>query len=191
MQSLCVYCGASSVVPPDYLAEAERFGRTLARRGIALVYGGGHVGMMGAVADGVLAGGGKVTGVIPRFMVARELAHPGVTEMLLVDSMHERKTVMAEQADAFVALPGGIGTLEELFEVFTWLQLGLHAKPLGLLNSGGYYGHLLAFLERMAQDRFIGADSLGMLRVHAHAETLLDELHALSPRHTGLDAAKS
>jgi uncharacterized protein (TIGR00730 family) len=191
VKSLCVYCGSSNLVPPSYFAAADTFGRCMARRGIALVYGGGNVGMMGAVADAVLAEGGKVTGVIPRFMVEKELAHTGATEMLLVDSMHERKTLMAGRADAFVALPGGIGTLEELFEVFTWLQLGLHSKPVGILNTDGYYDPMLAFLERMAHDQFIRADFLETLRVQTGPEKLLDELHARSPRHTGLNASKT
>ncbi len=139
------------------------FGRLLAEEGITLVYGGGNVGLMGALADGALAAGGKVVGVIPERMVARELAHHGLTELHRVESMHERKLKMAQLSDAFVALPGGVGTLEEIFEVFTWAQLGIQSKPCGFLDVDGYYAPLFHFLEHMAEQRFITREHLGSL----------------------------
>ncbi|HZY83935.1 MAG TPA: TIGR00730 family Rossman fold protein, partial [Gemmataceae bacterium] len=134
MKRVCVFCGSSSGTRPEYAAAARRFGAALAGRGLGLVYGGGHVGLMGALADAVLAAGGEVVGVIPQALVDRELAHGGLTELLVVNTMHERKALMADRADAFAALPGGFGTADELFEILTWAQLGLHAKPVGLLN---------------------------------------------------------
>ena len=153
--SLCVYCGSASGNDPAHAAQARAFGAEMARRGIALVYGGGKVGLMGTVADAVLAGGGKVTGVIPRQLVALEVAHPGLSELLVVDTMHQRKTRMYELADAFVALPGGFGTMDEMFEMLTWAQLGLHRHPCGFLNLGGYYDHLRAMMDHMLDEGFV------------------------------------
>src|SRR5882672_1783823 len=146
MPRICVYSGSSFGASPDYATAAARFGAACARRGLGIVYGGGSVGLMGVLADSALATGGEVIGVIPRAMIAEERAHRRLTELIPVESMHERKHRMAELADAFVALPGGIGTLEEVIEIFTWLQLGLHLKPVGLLNARGFYDLLLQFL---------------------------------------------
>ena len=143
MRRVCVFCGSSHGVRPAYAAAARTLGRLLVERGLGLVYGGGNVGLMGVMADAVLEAGGEVLGVIPHALMAREIGHPGVTEMHVVDSMHERKALMADRADAFIALPGGVGTFEELFEAITWTQLGLHAKPCGLLNVDGFYDDLL------------------------------------------------
>jgi uncharacterized protein (TIGR00730 family) len=165
LQRICVYCGSSPGREPAYADAAVRLGRMLARRGIGLVYGGGHVGLMGTVANAALDEGGEVIGVMPQALVDREIAHTGLTELRVVGSMHERKLVMAELADAFVALPGGMGTLEELFEVYTWTQLGLHAKPLALLNVHGYYDGLVAFLDHAVAERFVTPEHRAMLVV--------------------------
>jgi uncharacterized protein (TIGR00730 family) len=164
-QRICVYCGSSPGRDPAYADAAVRLGRALARRGIGLVYGGGHVGLMGTVANAVLADGGEVIGVMPQALVDREIAHTGLTELRVVGSMHERKLLMAELADGFVALPGGMGTLEELFEVYTWTQLGLHAKPLALLDVRGYYARLVAFLDHAVAERFVTEEHRAMLVV--------------------------
>ncbi len=153
--AICVYCGSSNGAHAEYADLARAFGTELARREIRLVFGGGKVGLMGVLADAVLAGGGKVTGVIPRQLVALEVAHPGLTEMIVVDTMHQRKTRMFELADAYVALPGGFGTLDEMFEMLTWAQLGLHRYPCAFLDVRGYYQTLHAMLEHMAAERFI------------------------------------
>jgi hypothetical protein len=181
MRRICVYCGSSPGARPGYRQAAEELGRVLAGRGIGLVYGGGNVGLMGAVADAVLAAGGQVTGVIPRALEAREVAHTGLDDLRVVGSMHERKALMADLADAFVALPGGVGTLEELVEVMTWTQLGVHAKPCGLLDAEGFYDHLLAFLDHAVQERFLRAEHRALL-VHARsAPELLDAFAAWEP----------
>ena len=146
----------------------------LAKRKLTVVYGGGNVGLMGILADAALAAGGEVIGVIPRKMIARELGHTGVTSLIPVNSMHERKQKMAELSDAFIALPGGIGTMEEMFEAFTWLQLDLHHKPVGLLNAAGYYDHLLAFLAHMRDNRFLKPQHFDTLLVDENVESLLD-----------------
>ncbi len=176
-----MYCGSSVGALSGYAAAAERFGAALARRGLGLVYGGGRVGLMGRLADAVLAAGGGVTGVIPQALVARELAHAGVTELRITRSMHERKSIMSELADAFVALPGGIGTLEELFESWTWAQLGLHAKPCGWLDVDGYFSDLARFLDRATADGFIGGQSRTMLHTSRDPDELLDALERYRP----------
>ncbi|WP_430389553.1 TIGR00730 family Rossman fold protein [Dyella sp. 20L07] len=153
--ALCVYCGSSNGKHPQYIEQARAFGAEMARRGIALVYGGGKVGLMGTVADAVLAGGGKVIGVIPRQLVEREVAHTGLTELVVVETMHQRKTRMFELSDAFVALPGGFGTLDEMFEMLTWAQLGLHRYPCAFLNVRGYYAQLREMMDHMAAEGFI------------------------------------
>ena len=153
--ALCVYCGSSSGAHPDYAAQARAFGGEMARRGMALVYGGGNVGLMGTLADAVLAAGGKVIGVIPRQLVEREVAHPGLTEMHVVETMHQRKTRMYELSDAFVALPGGFGTMDEMFEMLTWAQLGLHRYPCGFLDVRGYYAGLRTMVEHMVTEGFV------------------------------------
>ena len=152
---ICVFCGASPGKDPRYRAAAHEVGEGLARRGIGLVYGGGRVGLMGAVAEAALAAGGEVIGVIPQGLVDRELAHPGLTELHVVDTLHERKAIMADLADAFIALPGGLGTLEELAEVVSWAQLELHVKPIGLLEVGDYWTLLLAWLDMAVVEGFV------------------------------------
>ncbi len=174
MTRLCVFCGASPGYDPSHRELAGAVGRGLAGRGIGLVYGGGRVGMMGAVADAALAAGGEVIGVIPRRLVDRELAHRGVTELRVVDTLHERKALMAELSDGFLALPGGLGTLEELAEVLSWAQLGLHAKPCGLLDPAGYYGSLVGFLDRAVAEGFLAPAN----RDHLVVASDLDELLA-------------
>ena len=176
MRRVCVFSGSSPGADLAYRAAACDLGRRLADRGIELVYGGAHVGLMGALADAALERGGRVTGVIPQSLVDREIAHPGLTDLYVVGSMHERKAQMAELADAFVALPGGVGTLEELFEVYTWNQLGLHAKPLGLFNVRGYFDGLVRFLDHAVEERFVTPAHRAMLLVGEDLDALLDGL---------------
>ena len=153
--SLCVYCGSSAGKHPEYAEQARAFGAEMARRGIALVYGGGKVGLMGTVADAVLAGGGRVVGVIPRQLVELEVAHPDLSELVVVETMHQRKTRMYELSDAFVALPGGFGTMDEMFEMLTWAQLGLHRYPCAFLDVRGYYGGLRTMMDHMVGEGFV------------------------------------
>lgn len=174
MKSICVYCGSSPGRNPAYLEAARRLGRTLVARDIGLVYGGASVGVMGAVADAVLEGGGRAVGVIPEALAVKEVAHPALTEQHVVGSMHERKAMMVELSDGFVALPGGWGTFEEIFEVLTWAQLGFHDKPCGLLNIAGYYDHLHSFLESAVEEGFVPPVCRTMLMVEAEADVLLD-----------------
>jgi len=180
IRSLCVFCGSAAGQRGDYADEARSLGRLLAERGIRLVYGGGNIGLMGILADEVLSGGGQVIGVIPRHLVERELAHAGATEMRIVGSMHERKALMAELADAFVALPGGIGTFEELLEIMTWAQLGLHNKPIGLLDACGYYRPLLALLQNAAHEGFLQPENQRLLTVATDPVDLLGRLAAFN-----------
>ncbi|KZC23569.1 Rossman fold protein, TIGR00730 family [Rhodanobacter thiooxydans] len=153
--AICVYCGSNSGRHPEYAEQAHAFGTEMARRGIALIYGGGNVGLMGVVADAVLAGGGRVVGVIPRQLVELEVAHPGLTELVVVETMHQRKTRMYELSDAFVALPGGFGTMDEMFEMLTWAQLGLHRYPCAFLDVRGYYRDLRTLMEHMVDEAFV------------------------------------
>jgi uncharacterized protein (TIGR00730 family) len=179
--SVCVFCGSSPGAHPDYEAAARDLGAALARAGERVVYGGASVGLMGALADAALAAGGEVIGVIPRALIEREIGHPGLTELRIVESMHERKALMADLADGFVALPGGVGTLEELFEVWTWAQLGLHGKPCALLDTDGFYAPLVAFLDHQVDAGFVRAPHRAML-VTAHSpEELLTAFAAYSP----------
>jgi uncharacterized protein (TIGR00730 family) len=178
--SVCVFCGASSGRLTAYGNAARNFGATLGRRGLGLVYGGGRVGLMGSVADGALAAGGEVTGVIPRELVDRELAHQGLTKLHVVESLHERKALMAELAEGFVALPGGFGTLDELAEQLTWSQLGLHAKPVGLLDVEGYWGPFVVFAQHATAEGFVREADLGAIAVADDADALLDRLLELS-----------
>lgn len=171
---VCVFCGSSTGVGDGYREAAEHVGRTLAERGIGLVYGGARKGTMGALADAALAAGGWVTGVIPQSLVDREIAHHGVDDLHVVADLHERKATMNMLADAFLALPGGAGTLEELFEVFTWAQLGLHEKPIALLDVGGYYGPMLRFLDHMAEQGFLRSEYRDMLIVETDVASILD-----------------
>jgi uncharacterized protein (TIGR00730 family) len=173
-ERVLVFCGSSPGRRPEYAAAAGKLGRLLAERRIGLVYGGASVGLMGAVADAALGAGGEVIGVIPRRLVESELAHAGLSDLRMVETMHERKALMAELSDAVIALPGGTGTLDELFEMFTWSQLGLHRKPIGLLNIAGYWEGLLAFLDHMVDERFIHAENRDTLLVEREAATLLD-----------------
>jgi uncharacterized protein (TIGR00730 family) len=181
VRSLCVFCGSSPGANPTYRAAAEQLGTVLAETGVRVVYGGGHVGLMGTVADAALAAGGSVVGVIPQHMVDREVAHRGLTELRVVRSMHERKAVMAELSDGFVALPGGLGTLEELFEVWTWGQLGLHRKPYALLDVAGFFQPLLAFLDHQVAERFVRPEHRAMLVVESDPARLLQRLGAQDP----------
>ncbi len=180
-QRVCVFCGANAGVNPVFAAAAGELGALLARRGHRLVYGGGGVGLMGVLADAALDAGGEVIGVIPQALSALELAHPRVPDMRVVSGMHARKALMAELADGFVALPGGFGTLEELFEVVTWAQLGIHRKPIGLLNVAGYYDPLVAFLAEAAAQGFIQPEFRAMLVVEQRPEALLDGLAVHPP----------
>jgi len=178
LRRVAVFCGSHSGNRPIYREAAVAFGREAAGRGLGLVYGGGRVGMMGFVADAALAAGGEVIGVIPRFLVDREVGHQGVSELRIVESMHERKATMAELADAFVALPGGIGTLEEIFEVWTWILLGLHAKPCGLLEVDGYFSGLVSFLDRTVAEGFVSPSQRALMHLAGRPADLLDRLEA-------------
>lgn len=182
MQRLCVFCGSSPGHDPLYVACARDVGHVLAARGIGLVYGGGGRGMMGAVADGALEAGGEVIGVIPEGLFAREGLHAGLTRTEVVRSMHERKALMADLADGFIALPGGIGTMEELFEIWTWTQIGIHAKPCGLLNVQGFYDGLLAFLDGMVRDGFLIQNHRDIVLVDDEPDRLLRRVLAHEPK---------
>ncbi|MBV8047025.1 MAG: TIGR00730 family Rossman fold protein [Paludibacterium sp.] len=173
MQSLCVFCGSSAGSRPVYADMARATGRALAQAGLSLIYGGGQVGLMGAVADAALEAGGQVIGVMPRHLVEREIAHKGLSRLDVVETMHERKARMAELADGFIALPGSTGTLEELFEQWTWAQLGRHDKPCGVLNIAGYYDALLAFARHMSDEGFMRKEYLDMLVVAQTPEAIL------------------
>jgi hypothetical protein len=181
IRSVCVFCGASSGRDPRYAAAAAVTGERLAARGIRLVFGGGRRGLMGAVADAALAASGEVVGVIPQGLVNRELAHTGLTELRIVDTLHERKAVMAELADAFIALPGGLGTLEELAEVLSWAQLELHAKPIGLLDVGGYFAGLDAFLDHALAEGFVAERHRRLLLHDDEVDRLLDQFATWAP----------
>ena len=178
---ICVFAGSSRGRGGEYVAAARGLGRLLAGRGIAVVYGGARVGVMGALADAALDNGGRVIGVIPAALVTKEVAHDALSELHVVSSMHERKAMMAELADAFIALPGGLGTWEELFEILTWAQLGLHHKACGVLNTGGYFDRLLAFLDHAVDEEFVRPEHAGMLAVANDATVLLDRLEAYEP----------
>ena len=181
MRAVCVFCGSSPGGRPDYLAGAAALARLLASRGIRIVYGGAHVGAMGALADAALAAGADVVGVIPRALVEAEIAHDGLTTLHIVESMHERKALMAELSDGFIALPGGMGTLEEFAEVTTWTQLGLHAKPTGLLNVCGYYDHLLRFVDHAVAERFVTPEHRNLVIAATEPEALLSEMMGWRP----------
>jgi len=181
LKSLCVYCGSSGGAREDYAEAARALARAMVGRGIRLVYGGASVGIMGAVADEVLRLGGEAVGVIPQALMRKELAHAGLTELHVTPSMHARKTLMAELADGFVALPGGIGTFEELFEVWTWGQLGFHRKPCGLLNVAGYYDGLITFLDHASGEQFIRGTHRAMLVVETDPAALLERFAGYEP----------
>ena len=181
MKKVCVFAGSNTGLDPQCGVVAADLGRTLATRRIGLVYGGAKVGLMGAMADAALAAGGEVTGVIPEALVAKEVAHLGLTEQHIVESMHDRKALMATLADGFIALPGGWGTLEEFFEVLTWGQLGLHAKPCGLLNVNGYFDGLLSFIDQTVKQGFVRKEYLEMVSVETSPAALLDRMAAYRP----------
>ncbi|WP_420992720.1 TIGR00730 family Rossman fold protein [Cupriavidus sp. 30B13] len=183
MKSVCIYCGSSPGNRPEYAEAARAMGKLLAERGLALVYGGGKVGLMGTVADAVLAHGGTAIGIIPEALMQKEVGHRGLSELHVVRNMHERKQMMADRADAFVAMPGGVGTFEELFETFTWLQLGYHAKPVGLLNAAGFYDGMLGFLQHAVDEGFLKQVHNDLLYMDPTPEGILDKL-ARAPRVT-------
>jgi uncharacterized protein (TIGR00730 family) len=178
MKAVCIYCGSSLGAQPRYAQVAREAGTVLAQRGITLVYGGGAVGLMGVLADAALAAGGRVVGIIPQLLMDKEVGHRGLTELHVVPDMHTRKRMMAERADGFIALPGGLGTFEELFEIWTWRQLGYHDKPIGLLNEGGYYDALRALLHGTVNEGFVRAQQLDYVRFGARFEPLLDAMAA-------------
>ena len=175
-RSVCVYCGASSGHDPVHAEAARALGREMAQQRLALIYGGGHVGLMGIIADAVLDAGGEVTGVIPKALMDAEVGHDRLTRLMVVKDMHERKALMAELANGFIAMPGGIGTLEELFEAMTWAQLGFHEKPVGLLNVNGFYDKLLAFLSQLEQEGFLRAEHKNLLINESEPSALLERL---------------
>lgn len=175
---LCVFCGSSKGAREIYIRAAQQLGHELALRRIELVYGGGNVGLMGVIADAVLKAGGRVTGVIPEQLMSRELGHTGIQDLRIVKTMHERKALMAELSDGFIAMPGGIGTYEEFFEVLTWAQLGLHAKPCALLNVDGFYNPVLRLLEHAIEEHFVRRDHRELMVVETGAAALLDRMAA-------------
>jgi uncharacterized protein (TIGR00730 family) len=181
MQRLCVFCGSSAGADPRFREAAEQLGRLLARRAVGLVYGGGRVGLMGILADAVLSHGGEVIGVIPKALARKEVAHLGLSELRVVDSMHSRKALMADLADGFIALPGGLGTLDELCEILTWAQLGLHRKPTGILNPAGYFDLFLAFLDRAVSERLVRPEHRALVLVASDPEALLDRMGDWKP----------
>jgi uncharacterized protein (TIGR00730 family) len=181
MKSICVYCGSSPGLLEEYQNVAVELGRMLAAENISMIYGGGNVGLMGIAADAALAAGGTVIGIIPEALVRKEVAHQGLTELRVVRSMHERKLAMAELSDGFVALPGGIGTAEEILEVFTWSQLGIHVKPCALLNTANFFEGLHVQLRRMVQDRFLREEQLHQLIVESNLSNLIARLRSSKP----------
>jgi uncharacterized protein (TIGR00730 family) len=181
MRRICVFCGSRCGATPAYADEARRLGAALVQRGLGLVFGAGHVGLMGVLADAVLERGGEVIGVIPQQLVDRELAHRQLSAMHIVGSMHQRKALMADLADAFLALPGGFGTLDELFEILTWAQLRFHDKPIGLLNSAGFFDPLLTWIDRAVADDFVTPANRTLLHSAADIDTLLDRLTSALP----------
>ena len=182
MKSVCVFCGSNAGADPSYAAGAKAFGRLLGDRGIDMVYGGGTLGLMGITADAVLSAGGNVTGVIPRLLMEREVGHTKINNLIVVETMHERKAEMAARADAFAVLPGGIGTMEEFFEIWSWAQLGYHRKPFGVLEINGYWAGLFGFLDRMAAQGFCSQSSRNLVHHETDPEKLLDTLIANAPR---------
>jgi len=182
ISSLCVYCGSSPGVKSEYASEAERLAEQMVEQGMSLVYGGAHVGIMGKLADRMISLGGKAYGVIPEAIVDLEVAHQGLTELFVVKDMHERKAKMADLSDGFIALPGGLGTQEEIFEVLTWSQLGFHKKPCGLLNVAGFYDHLLAFLDTATAEEFMRPAHRNLLIDDTDSASLLQRMVASTPK---------
>ena len=181
LSAIAVYCGSSNGNDPAFLACAHDFGALLARNGVAVVYGGGNVGLMGAVADGALKSGGEVHGVITKALEVKELAHHGLTSLIVVDTMHERKAAMADRADAFVALPGGFGTYDELFEVITWTQLGIHEKPCGILNHNGFFDDLVSFIDNATRAGFVKQAHRDTVVCEVDGESMLQSLRTWTP----------
>ncbi len=185
MKRVCVFCGSNAGIRPEYGIAAHGLATVLARRGLGLVYGGGKVGLMGLLADSMLEVGGEVIGVIPQSLVAKEVAHHGVSELRVVDTMHQRKALMNELSDAFIALPGGFGTLDEFFEILTWSQLGIHGKPSGLLNVSGYFDSLLAMLDHAVAERFLRPAHRDLVIADSDADSLLQRLTSFAPVQAG------
>jgi uncharacterized protein (TIGR00730 family) len=183
LRAVCVFCGSYTGDRPEHARAATELGEELVARGASLVYGGGRIGLMGVIADSVLAAGGTVTGVIPEHLVSHEVAHSGLTELRVVGSMHERKQLMFDLSDAFIAMPGGLGTLEELLEITTWAQLGLHAKPIGLLDVRGYFAPLVTLVERAVVEGFVAAENRGLLIVASDVSLLLAQMRTYVPPH--------
>jgi uncharacterized protein (TIGR00730 family) len=183
MKRICVFCGSNSGTNPVYAEAAKRMGSVLVRRGIGLVYGGGRVGLMGTIADTVMAEGGEVIGIIPEALAAKEVAHHGLTELHIVGSMHERKAMMAELSDGFIAMPGGVGTFEEFCEVLTWAQLGIHLKPCGLLNVANYYGPLLALFNHAVAEGFVRPEHRSLVLESTEPEEMIELLARYRPPH--------
>ena len=183
MKSICVYCGSSTGSQPIYTTAAKRLGSSLVNHQLSLVYGGGNVGLMGVIADEVMALGGHVTGVIPQALMDKEVGHTTLSKLHIVRNMHERKALMAQLSDGFIAMPGGIGTLEELFEMFTWLQLGFHEKPLGLLNTQGFYDNLIVFLKQTVQDGFLKEEHLDLLIIESDPDIMIQRFKEFKPHH--------
>ncbi|MEO8150111.1 MAG: TIGR00730 family Rossman fold protein [Bacteroidia bacterium] len=176
MKSIAVFCGSSKGNDPIYTKVANELGKYLAQQKIGLVYGGGNIGLMGIIADAVLQSGGKVTGVIPHFLMKKEVGHTGLTELILVDTMHQRKQIMCDRADAFITMPGGFGSMDELFEILTWKQLGLHNKPIGVLNVNGYYDHLVALINHMNCEQFVPDKTKELVIIDDSIEGLMAKL---------------
>jgi uncharacterized protein (TIGR00730 family) len=183
-RNVCVYCGSAVGAQPEYAGAARSVGHALVRHGLGLVYGGGRVGLMGIVADAVLERGGRAIGIIPTPLATREIAHDGLTELHVVDDMHERKALMASRGNAFLTLPGGIGTFEEFFETLSWAALGLHQKPLGILNIAGYYDPLVALLNHAVAERFLRPEHLGLILVGTDADAVVNDVMARAPAAT-------
>ncbi|MBK8580763.1 MAG: TIGR00730 family Rossman fold protein [Flavobacteriales bacterium] len=181
MKSIVVFCGSSSGNDPEFLLSAKQLGTTIAARKARLIYGGAKVGLMGCIADAVLAKGGEVIGILPRFLSIKEVAHEGLTQLLIVENMHERKTKMFELGDAFIAMPGGFGTLEELFEVVTWAQLGLHQKPIGVLNVNGFYDPLMAQLDQMVSKGLLKQSNRNLVMIDGTVDGLLAKMEVYIP----------
>ena len=184
MKSICVYCGSSIGSSPSLSAAARELGQTLAASNLELIYGGGRVGLMGVLADAVLEAGGRVQGVIPQALADREVAHAGLTQLHVVDTMHQRKAMMAELSDGFIALPGGLGTFEELFEIWTWAQLGMHSKPIGLLNVASYFDLLLQFLDHATSQQLLMPVHRDLLLVSNRPDALLSQMQSTAPVNT-------
>jgi len=184
LQSVCVFCGSSPGLDPAYTEAARSLGRTLAKANIRLVFGGGHVGLMGVVSNAAIEAGGEAIGVIPKFLVERELAHTSLTDLRIVGSMHERKAMMSDLSEGFITLPGGTGTLEEFFEILTWAQLGEHEKPCGLLNVAGYYDSLLTVFDQMVNRGFLSEPNRDLVLVESEPERLLQRLESYQPPKT-------